>query len=280
MLYLSLLLFIVLATDMVFSDWIDIDTPADHYITYSFYDITNVLSTVHQVHENENENENSRRHRENKSSGRTSQNKQSGRVKQNKKRVFELVFSDEFNTVGRNFSNGQDSRWTSLDKDDYTNAALHYYDSEFVTTTRANHSAHSYSGERLGVGENGFLNITTARKEKVFSLKSKSNKNAKGSVTKHYGSGMLQSWNKFCFTGGIIEISAQLPGYYLTGGLWPALWLMGNLARATFVGSSENMWPWSSDICSRKNQKGQLLSACNRVNHYNLAAHQGTGLTD
>ena len=27
-----------------------------------------------------------------------------------------------------------------------------------------------------------------------------------------YKSGMLQSWNKFCFSSGYIEISAQLPG--------------------------------------------------------------------
>jgi hypothetical protein len=27
-----------------------------------------------------------------------------------------------------------------------------------------------------------------------------------------YTSGMLQSWNKFCFTGGYIEVSVSLPG--------------------------------------------------------------------
>lgn len=40
--------------------------------------------------------------------------------------------------------------------------------------------------------------------------------------TKHVQSAMLQSWNKFCFTGGIIEISAKLPGKSSIGGLWPA----------------------------------------------------------
>ena len=73
---------------------------------------------------------------------------------------------------------------------------------------------------------------------------------------------MYIGWNKFCFTGGIIEISAQLPGAHNYGGMWPALWLMGNLARATYVGSSENVWPWSSQTCSRKHQRGQLFSAC------------------
>jgi beta-glucan synthesis-associated protein KRE6 len=27
-----------------------------------------------------------------------------------------------------------------------------------------------------------------------------------------YRSGMLQSWNKFCFSGGYIEVSMTLPG--------------------------------------------------------------------
>ena len=80
-------------------------------------------------------------------------------------------------------------------------------------------------------------------------------------VSKNYTSGMVQSWNKFCFTGGILEMSIELPGesdsggniFYILvywynicflliilslqcnlSGIWPAAWLMGNLARATF----------------------------------------------
>eukprot|EP01052_Picozoa_sp_SAG31_P035315 SAG31_NODE_4244_length_3423_cov_1.807461_2_plen_145_part_00 len=30
--------------------------------------------------------------------------------------------------------------------------------------------------------------------------------------TRPYSSAMLQSWNKFCYTEGVIEMSAQLPG--------------------------------------------------------------------
>ena len=51
----------------------------------------------------------------------------------------------------------------------------------------------------------------------------------------------------------------------------------GNLARATYVGSSNNMWPWSYNVCDRKKQSEQLISACNMVNHYNLAAYTGRG---
>lgn len=88
---------------------------------------------------------------------------------------------------------------------------------------------------------------------------------------------MLQGWNKFCFTGGILEIKAKLPGYAHIGGLWPAMWLLGNLARATYVGSSNNVWPWSYDTCDRKKQSKQRFSACNKVVHYDFHPLQGRG---
>lgn len=40
--------------------------------------------------------------------------------------------------------------------------------------------------------------------------------------TKHVESAMVQGWNKFCFTGGIMEVRAKLPGEPQIGGLWPA----------------------------------------------------------
>ena len=98
-----------------------------------------------------------------------------------------------------------------------------------------------------------------------------------GTITKNYQSGMVQGWNKFCFLGGIVKVKAKLPGKYNIGGLWPAIWLMGNLARATYVGSSNNMWPWSYDTCNRKKQRSQIVSACNVVNFYQLKSHQGRG---
>ena len=78
--------------------------------------------------------------------------------------------------------------------------------------------------------------------------------------------GMLQSWNKFCFTGGALEMSIQLPGgsYSGGGGLWPAAWLMGNLARATFPASTLDVWPWSYDSCGSlpELQDKQAINAC------------------
>lgn len=138
--------------------------------------------------------------------------------------AYELVFSDEFNVEGREFHDGHDPRWTSINKDDYTNYALQYYNGNLARTS------------------NGFLNLSTVLADKAYTVIDEIAGNYK--KTKNYQSAMVQGWNKFCFTGGIIEISAQLPGKWDTGGLWPAMWLLGNLARATYVGSSNNIWPW------------------------------------
>jgi beta-glucanase (GH16 family) len=96
-------------------------------------------------------------------------------------------------------------------------------------------------------------------------------------VTKHFKSAMVQSWNKFCFTGGIIEAEVTLPGKSEVGGLWPAFWLLGNLARHTYVGSSEHIWPWSSHVCTNKSKSAQRVSGCDRVVHYGLQPYVGRG---
>ena len=173
-------------------------------------------------------------------------------------RTYELVFSDEFNIDGRLFKDGQDPKWTAMHKDDYTNFALHYYNSNLAKTS------------------SGFLNISTIVEDVSFTINSLEKKGVK-KVTKNFQSGMIQGWNKFCFTGGIVEISAKLPGKWDIGGLWPAMWLLGNLARATYVGSSNNVWPWSYDTCKSAFQHEQLISACNEINHFKLSPHKGRG---
>lgn len=68
---------------------------------------------------------------------------------------------------------------------------------------------------------NGVLNITTEFKDneyKAFNEKTKKYY----TDTKHVQSAMLQGWNKFCITGGIVEFSAKLPGKSNIGGHWPA----------------------------------------------------------
>ena len=57
----------------------------------------------------------------------------------------------------------------------------------------------------------------------------------------NYTSGMMTSWNKFCFTGGLIVANVSLPGANDVAGLWPAMWTMGNLGRAGYGASLEGM---------------------------------------
>ena len=171
--------------------------------------------------------------------------------------TYELVFSDEFNTPFRTFEDGSDPRWTALEKNDYTNDALHYYTTENAATN-----------------SQGQLVITTeAADTDVIGYDDV--KREKTHVTKHFRSAMIQTWNKFCFTGGIIEAEVQLPGKARVGGLWPAFWLLGNLARHTYVGSSEHVWPWSSTVCTEKSFDSQLISGCDEATHYGM--HHGIG---
>ncbi|KAI2489279.1 Beta-glucan synthesis-associated protein (SKN1) [Fragilaria crotonensis] len=174
-------------------------------------------------------------------------------------KTFQLVFSDEFNTPGRTFEDGSDPRWTALDKNDYTNDALHYYSPQNAVTNA-----------------DGELVITTeAADTSVIGYDDVKRQNTH--TTKHFRSAMLQSWNKFCFTGGIVEAEAILPGRHDVGGLWPAFWMLGNLARHTYVASSEHVWPWSSTTCTTKSRTAQLISGCANIAHYGMEKRLGRG---
>ena len=61
-------------------------------------------------------------------------------------------------------------------------------------------------------------------------------------------SGMMSTWNKFCFTGGYIEANVSLPGLSNVLGLWPAIWTMGNLGRAGYGASLEGMVRLDRDL--------------------------------
>mmetsp|Transcript_12546 Transcript_12546/g.29496 ORF Transcript_12546/g.29496 Transcript_12546/m.29496 type:complete len:536 (-) Transcript_12546:1286-2893(-) len=173
-------------------------------------------------------------------------------------RPFTLVFSDEFSVRNRSFNDGHDPRWTALHKNDYTNNAMHFYHQDFVTT------------------EGGYMNITSAAVHQKYMGKN----DTAQTVTKqqkNFTSGMVQTWNKFCFTGGVVEVRAKLPGAWMTGGLWPAIWLMGNLARATYVGSSDWVWPWSYDECDRALQPKQRVTSCSPSPHFEFEPYEGRG---
>lgn len=53
--------------------------------------------------------------------------------------------------------------------------------------------------------------------------------------------------------------------------------MLGNLARATYVGSSDYVWPFSYNQCNPKTRQSQEINACSLVNHYGLAPKSGRG---
>ncbi|RPD77391.1 glycoside hydrolase family 16 protein [Lentinus tigrinus ALCF2SS1-7] len=129
---------------------------------------------------------------------------------------YSLVFSDEFNKDGRTFYPGDDPYWEAVDLHYWPTGDLEWYDPAAITTS------------------DGKLVITMQE------------------VQNHdldFRSGMLQGWNKFCFTTGYIEVSVSMPGSPQAPGLWPAAWTMGNLGRAGYGATTEGTWPYSYDSC-------------------------------
>lgn len=174
--------------------------------------------------------------------------------------------SDEFNVDNRTFTDGHDPLWTALDKpdDDASSAgggSLHFYNSSNVETS------------------DGFLKITTLLQTTEWNRFDHINKVWKHEI-KNFTSGMIQSWDKFCFTGGIVEIDIIFPGDPYIGGLWPAVWMLGNLGRATYEASTSNIWPWSYNVCNRSLQHAQKISACDKQNHFGMLPNVGRGATE
>ncbi len=130
---------------------------------------------------------------------------------------YDLVFSDEFNLPGRTFWPGDDPFWEAVDLWYGGTGDYEWYSPEAINTTA-----------------DGALTILMSQQE---------------THNLNFQSGMLQSWNKFCFTGGYIEFSAMLPGRQDTRGFWPGLWTMGNLGRPGYLGSTDGMWPYSYASC-------------------------------
>ncbi|EAU88719.1 beta-glucan synthesis-associated protein KRE6 [Coprinopsis cinerea okayama7 len=133
---------------------------------------------------------------------------------------FVLVFSDEFNQEGRTFYPGDDPYWEAVDLHYWGTNDLEWYDPQQATT------------------RNGHLEI---RIDEVADNSTNHNM--------QFRSGMIQTWNKFCFTGGLIEAMVRLPGFSDVAGLWPAVWTMGNLGRAGYGATNDGMWPYTYDSC-------------------------------
>lgn len=145
----------------------------------------------------------------------------------NPKEELQLVFSDEFNTDGRSFYPGEDPYWEAMDLHYWQTNNMEWYDPAAITT------------------KGGALEITLDRME---------------THEMHYQGGLMSTWNKFCFTGGLIQSSVTLPGINNVVGLWPAVWTMGNLGRAGFGASLEGTWPYSYDSCDVGTTPNQTLN--------------------
>ncbi|KAG0151339.1 hypothetical protein CROQUDRAFT_36918 [Cronartium quercuum f. sp. fusiforme G11] len=137
---------------------------------------------------------------------------------------YNLVFSDEFSVDGRTFWPGDDPYWEAVDLHYWATGDLEWYDPDAITTAGGN------------------LQITITQ-DNIHDL--------------NYRSGMLQSWNKFCFTGGYIEVSLSLPGSPTISGFWPGAWTMGNLARAGYGATTDGTWPYSYQACDLGTLKNQ-----------------------
>ncbi|ETN03000.1 hypothetical protein PPTG_16032 [Phytophthora nicotianae INRA-310] len=176
---------------------------------------------------------------------------------------YKLIFSDEFNSSKRTFEAGFDSKWTAVNIRDTTNMGQHYFLPQAVQIDKGN------------------LIITTSKPKQRY----------RGTK---YVSGSVQTWNKFCYTGGFVEVRAILPGKWGIPGTWPAIWIMGNIGRAPFLGSQDGTWPWSFDVCAPYVEKvekvKQKINACGNLTNkhdkesypemYGLNPFQGRGATE
>lgn len=195
--------------------------------------------------------------------------------------------SDEFNTANRNFRPGKDHLWTSIEKPDGVNGALELY-SHNMTSTKCDDDETCYFYIKA-VDEVNVLHVYNMYTHPP----------GYTDAYFYYRAAMVQSWNKFCYQGGMIETRVQLPGvvtpesgnpdittgkstpvatgkYYPT---WPGVWMMGNLGRAIFSASTNRMWPFSYDRCEPDifEPTFQRISACNDDPGYGLNPNQGRG---
>ncbi|GMM34003.1 beta-glucan synthesis-associated protein [Saccharomycopsis crataegensis] len=127
-----------------------------------------------------------------------------------------LAFSDEFNKEGRTFYDGDDQFFLAPDFHYAATNDLEWYDPYASSTA------------------NGSLNLRM---------------DAYKNHDLFYRSGMVQTWNRLCFTQGNLEVGVMLPNYGNVTGLWPGIWTMGNIARTGYLATSDGVWPYSYEEC-------------------------------
>jgi hypothetical protein len=55
------------------------------------------------------------------------------------------------------------------------------------------------------------------------------------------------------------------------------VWMMGNLGRATYLDTSDHMWPFSTNVCDERTKYSQEISACNDNPGYGMQPNRGRG---
>ncbi|KAH8915715.1 glycoside hydrolase family 16 protein [Atractiella rhizophila] len=130
--------------------------------------------------------------------------------------TLDIIFSDEFNVDDRTFYPGDDPFWEAVDLHYWATQDLEWYHPDAIRTRDGNLEIKMTEEPQSGL---------------------------------NWKSGMLQSWNKFCFTGGYIEVNVSLPGNPDWFGLWPGAWTIGNLARPGYGATNDGVWPYSYDVC-------------------------------
>ncbi|ESK85956.1 glycoside hydrolase family 16 protein [Moniliophthora roreri MCA 2997] len=149
--------------------------------------------------------------------------------------TYDLVFSDEFERPGRTFYPGDDPFFEAVDIWYGVTQDLEWYDPQQVST------------------RDGAMVITMDSADTVQPHLTPGSTAPFTTEENHnltYRSGMVQTWNKLCFTSGYIEVAVKLPAPGPTAqGYWPGVWTMGNLGRAGFRATTDGMWPYSYDSC-------------------------------
>ena len=56
-----------------------------------------------------------------------------------------------------------------------------------------------------------------------------------------------------------------------------SVWLLGTLARATYIGSTNWVWPFSNDVCDVSKMYEQEIGPCRKVSHYGMQPGVGRG---
>ncbi|KAJ7717421.1 beta-glucan synthesis-associated, partial [Mycena maculata] len=154
----------------------------------------------------------------------------------------QLVFSDKFEMDGRTCVPGTDPYWEAID--------LHYWQPDHLEW----YVPVVFSAVSLILRYDPSL-ITTRGGALEINLTSRTRAQTTNSRT--WG-GMMSSWSKFCFTGGLIVTSVQLPGINNVFGLYPAVWTMGNLGRVSY--GLDGMWPYVYDSCDVGTVANQTLN--------------------